>query len=42
MENVSDEVVEKTKHIFYVSKLFSKNRALCEILWKNIVQVTIK
>jgi hypothetical protein len=29
----------KTKHAFYVSQLFSENRALYEIMWKNIVEL---
>jgi hypothetical protein len=39
MRNVSDKVVEKIKtHIVGPITVFSENRAVCEIMWKNIVQ----
>jgi len=40
MKNISERAVEKTKtHILYPVFLFLENRALYEIMWKNIVQL---
>jgi len=30
--------VEKTKHTFHVSHNFPENRAVCDIMWKNMVE----
>jgi len=39
MGSVSDKIVEKTKTHILRSVIFSfEIRALCEIIWKNIVQ----
>jgi hypothetical protein len=39
MSNVSDKICrEKSKHIFYFQKLFPENRAVYEIMWKNMVE----
>ena len=35
MRNVSDKIVEK---ILCSVTFFSENRAVCEIMWKNIVK----
>jgi len=38
MRNVLDKIVEKTKtHILCSITFFSENRAIYEIMWKNIV-----
>jgi hypothetical protein len=38
MINISDKVVEKTKVHFLCSITFSENRAVYEIMWKNMVE----
>ena len=38
MRHGSDKTVEKTKHTFYIPQLFPENRAVHEIMWKNIVE----
>jgi hypothetical protein len=46
MRNVSDKFAEeittnlhrKSKHTFNVQKLFSENRAIYEIIWKDTVE----
>ena len=37
MKNFSDRIFKEHK-TFYVQKFFSENRAVYEIMWKNIVQ----
>jgi hypothetical protein len=37
MRNISDKVVDKSKHTLYIQKLFSANRAVYEIMWENMV-----
>jgi hypothetical protein len=37
IENVSDKVVEKIKAHGFILITFSENRAVCEIMWENIV-----
>jgi hypothetical protein len=32
------EAVEKIRTLFYIQKLFSENRAVYKIMWKNMVQ----
>jgi hypothetical protein len=32
------KLYRKSKHIFYVQQLFSENRAVYEIMWKNLVE----
>jgi hypothetical protein len=39
MRNFAEEnVYRKSKYRFYVQKLFLKNYAIYEIMWKNMVQ----
>jgi len=38
MRNVSGRVVDKIKTHSLCSVTFSENRAVCEIMWKNIVE----
>jgi len=39
MRNVPDKVAKKIKtHIFFFVTLFFKNRAIDDIIWKNIVE----
>jgi len=36
MRNISDKLCRKIqKHIFYIQQVFTKNRAVYEIMWKN-------
>jgi hypothetical protein len=38
MRNFTDKIVEK-EHTSYVQKHFSpESRAICEIMWKNVVE----
>ena len=37
MKNVSDEIVEKIKTHSMSNDFFSENRAICDIMWKNVV-----
>ena len=39
VRNISDKVAEKIKAHIYVHYLFSDNCAVCEIMWKNVVQL---
>jgi len=40
MRNVPDKTAEKviTHNLFSITFFFSENRAVCEIMWKNIVE----
>jgi len=38
MRNVSEKFVAKFKHTFYAQRYFPENRAVYEIMWKNMVQ----
>jgi hypothetical protein len=38
IKNVSDKLVEKIKSHILCSITFSENSALCEMMWKNIVE----
>jgi hypothetical protein len=39
MRNISDKDVEKIKtSILRSAEFFLENRALCEIMWKNVVE----
>ena len=41
MRNVSEKLVEKMKkktHFFMFNNFFSENRAVFEIVWKNMIQ----
>jgi hypothetical protein len=38
MRNVSDKVVQKIKTHFMFNNFFSENRAVYEIMWKNMVE----
>jgi hypothetical protein len=39
MRNISDEICrEKSKRKSYIQKPFPENRAVYEIMWKNIVE----
>jgi len=35
MRNVSDKSCRENKNTSYVQKLFSENRAVCDIMWKH-------
>jgi hypothetical protein len=37
-EMLQTKIVQKIKHTFYVLWLFLENRAICQIMWKNMVQ----
>jgi hypothetical protein len=37
MRNISDKFVEKIKTHFMLNHFFSENRAVYEIMWKNMV-----
>jgi len=37
IRNVSDNFYRKSKHIFYVQKIFSENLLFFEIMWKNML-----
>jgi len=41
MRDVSDRVVEKIEIQCMFGNLFCENRAVCEIMWKNVVQATM-
>jgi len=38
MRNVSDKICRENQNTFYVQKRSFENLAVCEILWKNMVQ----
>jgi hypothetical protein len=38
MRNVSEKIVEKIKTHISCSVIFSENRAVYEIMWKNMVE----
>jgi hypothetical protein len=38
MRYVSDKVLEKIKTHFMISDYFLENRAVCEIMWKYMIQ----
>ena len=38
MRNISETVVEKSKHILFWTTFFSENRTVYEIRWENIVE----
>jgi hypothetical protein len=38
MRNVSDKSYRENENTFYVQKLFPENRAVYELMWKNMVQ----
>jgi hypothetical protein len=37
MRNISDKFAEKSKNTFYVEQIYSENRFVYEIMWKNMV-----
>ena len=37
-EEVLENLWRKSKHIFYVQNNFTENRAIYEIMWKNMVE----
>jgi hypothetical protein len=38
MRNISDKIVEKIKTHHVLNNFFLENRAVYEIMWKNVVQ----
>jgi hypothetical protein len=39
MRNVSDKICRENQNMFYVQELFPDNRAVYEIMWKNMVEL---
>ena len=37
MKCLGQKVQRKSRHVFYIQLMFSENRAVCEVMWKNMV-----